>query len=173
MGPRTPRAPERLAPSRRGPRPGPGLPRGTAGGERAPAAPPAPCASRGRVSLQKSQVVSGAPSFPGEQSPVQPQAPLRSTPGGSLAPPVPRASFPAPRPHAQVNPQPSLSRARASRVSGAGVRALAAGPASLLTRPRPASAAARLPARPLSLPPTSAPHPSHLRPPPLPESCYF
>ncbi|XP_053076260.1 uncharacterized protein LOC128314990 [Acinonyx jubatus] len=106
----------------------------------------------------ETQVFSGTRSFPGEESLV-----LHAALGGSLGPAASRASFPAPRPRAQVFPHSLFprpgSRVPGLRVSSAWARGPAAGPASLPTGPRPASAAQGLGAWPLRLPPTSAPPP--------------
>lgn len=100
---------------------------------------------------------------------VQPRGLLCSTQGSSLGPPAAGAPFPglrgAPRSPRTLVPSPG-PRLPGLRVCGARVRAPAAGPAPLPTRPRPASAAPGLSAGPPSV---------FLLPPPhlLPKSCYF
>lgn len=147
---------------------GHGLPKGPAGGACALAAWPSPCASSRRIWLQKSQVL-GPPSFPSEDSLVQPRGLLCSTPGSSLGPPAARASFlglhGAPRSPRTLVPT-QRPRLPGLRVCSAWVRAPAAGPAPLPTRSRPASDAPGLSAGPPSV--FLLPQP-HL----LPKSCYF
>lgn len=118
-----------------------------------------------RVSLQKPQVC-GAPSSPSEEaSRVPPRAPLLSIPPAA-APPS------GLRPGAQVSPPPAPARRARGVPSARGPQR----PAPLPPRVQPSSPPAppslrrarrgSPPARPLRLPPASAPHP-------LPTSCYF
>lgn len=128
--------------------------------EREPRPPGQHLASRVGVFRFRNPGSSQAPrSSPGNNRRSGPEFPAARLQAAPCVPPVPSASFPASRPRGQVSPHPALPRARASRLSSAWVRAAAAGPASLPTRLRPASAAPGLPARPPSLPPTSAPQP--------------
>lgn len=116
----------------------------------------------------ETQVLLGTRSFPWEESPVQPRALLRSTLGGSLGPAASRASFPAPRPRAQVSPHSSFPPARGSRACGSPEPGPALrSPALPPFPPGPAQPPPRRGSRPglsVSLPPP---------PPLLPKSCYF
>lgn len=134
---------------------GHGLPKGRAGGACAPAAWPSPCASSGRIWLQKSQVL-GPPSFPSEDSLVQPRGLLCSTPGSSLGPPAARASFPASAARPGVPAPSSPARARASRACGSAAPGSALPPRVL---PRFPPGPAQPPPRrgsPPGLPPSSS-----------------
>lgn len=159
---------EELAPSAHRPRrPGRGQPEtGTA--RQGPGRPANFYLNRVGVFRFKGQVISGAPFFPERAiaGPARSSPPLDSRRLPAFPQSLPRPS----RRHRRRGRCPRTPRCPAPRppALSAWVRAAAAGPASLPTRLRPASrragAPGPLPASPVSL---------HLRPNPLPESCYF